>query len=95
MNDVPLVEVGKLEAETLAERFDVMAERIRLNKDDSFGGAFVIVPPLGGGEPIETLVLDREQDPAQFWAILKTKAEMHLAALDQLARSQQAGFGRR
>lgn len=91
----PLVENRKSEIEVLAERFTVMADRLLLNKADSFGGAFVIIPPTGGGEPIETLVLDKDQDAAQFWSIVKTKAQMTLDALDLVARNQQAGFPRR
>ena len=71
-----------------------MADAIERNAEYSFGGAFVVVPPAEAGEPIETLILDVKQDPAQFWMLLKTKCDLELAALDQKQRTN-ATFGRR
>ena len=76
-----------------ANRFKAMQELLEKN-DGQFGGAFVVVPPKDGGEPLETLILDNRQDPAQFWMLLKTKCDLELAALDVKQR-QQATFGRR
>jgi hypothetical protein len=82
--------------EAFAKLFDEMAAKIRLNKDNAFGGAFVIIPPPeNGGEPIQTLILDSKQDAGQFFTLLKTKAEAQILALDHQARNQQAGFPRR
>ena len=78
----------------LLKHFNDMAERLSLNGDRSFGGAFVVVPPIGGGDPLETLILDSKQDPAQFWNLLMTKCQIMLAELDQKQRSN-ASFGRR
>ena len=78
----------------LLKKFEAMAERMSRNGDDNFGGAFVVVPPENGGEPIEPLILDAKQDPAQFWMLLKTKCDLELGALDQKQR-QNAAFGRR
>ena len=89
MNEQPLIENQQANIETLAQQFLDMAARLKLNGDKNFGGAFVVVPP-SGGDPIQTLILDGKQDPAQFWAILKTKAEMALAGLDEQQRNQQA-----
>jgi len=72
-----------------------MAAAIERNAEGSFGGAFVVIPPNSdAGEPIETLILDAKQDPAQFWMLLKTKCDLELAALDAKQR-QQATFGGR
>ena len=76
------------------EPFFQMRERIGKNTTDAFGGAFVVVPPEGGGDPLETLILDSKQDPAQFWNLLMTKCQIMLAELDQKQRSN-ASFGRR
>ena len=76
------------------EPFFQMRERISKNTTDTFGGAFVVVPPEGGGDPLETLILDSKQDPAQFWNLLMTKCQIMLAELDQKQRSN-ASFGRR
>ena len=43
----------QIDVEPFAKRFDRMAAQIRLNKDSSFGGAFVLVPPPGFGEPVK------------------------------------------
>lgn len=78
------------DAEALAAPFAAMAEQIRHNGAQSFGGAFVIVPPAIGGEPIVTLVLDPKQDPILFWASVKSKIDMVLAQLEEAARGHQA-----
>ena len=78
----------------LLKRFHAMADRMSLNGNGSFGGAFVIIPPIGGGEPIETLILDSKQDLAQFWNAVITKCQIMLADVEQKQRSGQ-GFGRR
>lgn len=90
----PLIQNQEKTVEVLAQLFVAMSDRMVLNKDGAFGGAFVIVPPKDGGDPIETLVLDSRQDPAMFWMLLKTKAEMQIAQIDQLARNQ-GPFARR
>ena len=76
-----------------AEPFFQMRERIAKNTTDAFGGAFVVVPPEGGGDPLETLILDTKQDPGQFWMLLKTKCDIALGELDQKQRTQST-FGR-
>lgn len=72
--------------------FTRMADRLNHNADDPFGGCFVIIPPRDGGDAIETLILDGQQDPAQFWIMLKTKCDMQIARLDERSRAGQA-FG--
>ena len=88
----PLIE-NQNDVHELAKKFTDMAEAMQLNGNRNFGGAFVVVPPAGG-DVIHTLILDSGQDVAQFWALLKTKAEMALAGLDEMQRNQ-AGFGGR
>lgn len=77
----------------IAARFRAMADAVERNAQGSFGGAFVVIPPEGGGEPLETLILDNRQDIAQFWIFLKTKSENEIAAVDQKQRAA-ATFGR-
>jgi hypothetical protein len=89
----PLIDETKRDADTLAKLFTDMADAIKKNGDNSFGGAFVIVPPANGLSPIQTLILDSAQDPAQFWGVLKSKADIALASLDNISRNQR-GFGR-
>lgn len=87
-----LIEGQTTDITALAKELRDMADRLELNGSGSFGGCFVILPPKGG-EPIKTLILDSNQDLAQYWSILKTKAEMALMGLDEMARNQ--GYGGR
>ncbi len=89
----PLIIDNKPDAKAIAGIFRAMADTIELNGAGAFGGAFVVVPPANGGEPVHTLILDGSQDPAQFWGILKTKSDIALASVEQVVRNQR-GFGR-
>ena len=71
-----------------------LADRISQNDGAAFGGAFLVAPPEGGGDILSTLIIDSRVDPAQFYALLKTKAEMALNELLDQQRNQTA-FGRR
>lgn len=73
--------------------FRSMATRIDLNKQEGFSGAACIVPP-GDGKRLEMLLLRNEQDPAMFWHLIKTHAEIAIAE-EQTAQSQQQWVGRR
>lgn len=77
------------EAEGKYEPFKRMYSRILANSQETYGGAFVIVPPKDGGEVIETLILDSGQDAAQFWGLLKIKCELALAQIDEQQRATQ------
>jgi hypothetical protein len=74
--------------------FEAMKDRIVHNAGSTFGGAAVIVPPEGGGEPIELLMLDAKGDPAQFWGSIASRIQIVLANLQDQQRNQ-VGFGRR
>ena len=78
---------------TAPQRFRSMADAIEKNADSAFGGAFVVVPPADGGDPLETLILDSKTDAAQFWQMLLTKCQMMIATLD--AQQRQNAFGGR
>lgn len=76
-----------------SDLFRKMAERIELNKDEAFGGAFVVVPPGDESEPFSSLILDAESDPSSFWGILKAKCDIALSKLDMAERQKKSGFG--
>lgn len=78
-----------------ANAFTDMASRITLNAKQGFGGAFVIVPPATGGEPVETLILDNKQDAATFWSLLKTRCDIAIAELQQREHEKNQSFGGR
>lgn len=80
-------------APDFAAAFSAMAERIRHNVGQSFGGAFVVVPPQNG-PVLETLILDNKQDEAQYWLLLKTKCEMALNEIDAKERAGASIYGR-
>lgn len=73
-----------------AEPFRKMADRIELNSVDDFCGSVVIVPP--DGDAVALLLLDGNKDPAMFWALVKTKADMALSDID--AKQRQGQWGR-
>ncbi len=81
--------------QTAALPFERMSARILHNKDEAFGGAFVVVAP--GEEPIviQSLFLNDGATPGRFWAALKTIVEPQLMMVDAQERQLQAGFGRR
>jgi len=64
--------------------FRRVADRIDRNQDAPFAGAFVIVTPDGSVE--ELLLLDKTANPAVFWSIVKTKAEIAIAEIDEHQR---------
>jgi hypothetical protein len=78
---------------TDAERFASMADRIRHNAGAPFGGAFVVVPPNGGGPPMEALLID-SGNPAQFLALLKARIDHELSLLKDQERMGMGGMRR-
>jgi hypothetical protein len=84
----------ELQAPSNADPFRKMADRIEHNKDAGFGGACVIIPPGGVGEPIEVLLLDNAADPAQFYSTVATRIQITLEKV-QAQNAQNVAFGRR
>lgn len=80
--------------QTNSTRFRQMAERIDHNDPESFGGAYVIVPPGTGEHAIEVLVLDQHTDPIQFFKMLSEKVRVLMAELDR-QETVARGFGAR
>lgn len=78
-----------------ASPFSEMAESIKHNEGQGFGGACVIMPPGEGAEPISILILDSSQDVAQFLALIQTRCKLALDAIEDKQRQTAAGFGRR
>lgn len=76
-----------------SQAFREMATRIDLNKREGFSGAAVLVPP-GDGKRMEMLLLRNEGDPAMFWHLVKTHAEIAIQEA-AAAEQQQAQWGRR
>ncbi len=72
-----------------------MAAAVEHNGDGRFGGAFVVIPPAEGGDPIETLILDSHQDATQFWSLLQAKAALMVQELEEKKRLTGAFGGRR
>lgn len=92
MDGQPLIETKRhQEVEQIALRFEAMAAQIRLNKDGKFGGAFLLVPPLGTGAPVELMTIS-DQNPGHFWMSVKLFIdEQYKRVQDMVARQQ--GFG--
>lgn len=62
--------------------FIVMADKIGLNKDYGFGGAFVVVPPGEDAAAVTLLMLDDGSSPAMFWSNLQTMAAIALQKIE-------------
>lgn len=80
-----------------ADRFRKMAERIDNNREDGFGGACVIMPPAGGGDPIEILIVVPPggfSDLVQFYSMVSSRIQRSLDEVNATVAMQQ-GFGRR
>ena len=91
---VELVE-KKNGAEIAAAAFGQMQDRILHNKNEPFGGAFVLTPP--GDDPVivQSLALN-DASPGLFWATIKTIVQQQIDQVDELERrTGQGGFGRR
>ena len=78
-----------------ADMFREMADRIETVKGMGFAGAFLIIPPDGGGEPVWSIGMDSGKPVAQFWANLKTRCEITIAELEDKQRQQAQPFGAR
>ena len=76
----------------LSEPFTKMAEWIDKNEGESFGGAFVIVPPTGAGQPMQSLMFNTGTDLSQFWLMLQG---MINTALAEIQAQQTSPYGRR
>lgn len=80
-----------------ADPFRLMSERITHNQTSpvagKFGGAAVIIPPEGGGDPIEILIDDAKGDTAQFYSTLLTRINITLETIKDEMRRGNA-FGR-
>lgn len=73
-----------------ADALNAMADKVRLNASNGYGGAFVIAAPDGTLQ--ELLLLDNTQDLARFWSLVQSAAVM---AIDELKDNTPKGFGRR
>lgn len=91
MDTSELVERRTKEAEEAALRFDAMAARIRRNGTDSFGGAFLLMPPGGVGAAIELLTLS-DQNPGYFWDMVFMTIQEERKRVQDIA-ARQRGFG--
>ena len=72
-----------------ATPFRAMADKIDLNRDNGFAGAFVIVGP--NGEVEATLVLDNKANEAAFWSLISTKAQIAISEAEANQQQQQGG----
>lgn len=79
-----------------SEPFTEMADRIKLNANQEYGGAFVIVPPGDDVAPSVMLILDNSGDPAVFWGSVMTRCQIALQKLqDEEPKGGMMGMGGR
>ena len=77
-----------------AALFRNIAERLEKNTDEEFGGVFLIVPPEGGGEPIDGMFLASKPNPVSFYASMQGQVEMAIEEF-KAANQPQGRMGRR
>lgn len=70
----------------IATQFRRMADLVERNADHGFGGAFVVVPPEGGGNAFDQLFVTVKQDAAVFWNTLTSLAKLEVDAADRQTR---------
>jgi hypothetical protein len=92
VDTAPLVEKNKKKAEEVARQFDEMAARIRRNGDEKFGGALLLIPPDGVGEPISVLQL-AGSNAGIFWSVAKQSIEEQFGMLaEKVAKMKAFGY---
>lgn len=74
----------------LSDMFVAMARKIDHNDAKDFGGAFVIVPPAGAGEPLQGLMLNNGTDLAAFWIMLQGMVNK---TLEDMKQNQNNPYG--
>lgn len=85
----PLLDAPPDPNEAAAKMLEAMAERIRRNRGDKFGGCFVVIPPQNGGDPMHYLSQDSMEDPALFYQLLTARIKAVLEKVDEQARMGQ------
>lgn len=78
-------------AADVAALFRRMADRIEASDETEFGGALVAVPPLeqnGQLEAIEILLIDPRRDPANYYAMTRSKVEIAASVFEERARAR-------
>jgi hypothetical protein len=91
MTGQPLIEREKNPA---AEALRRMADHVERNAGAGFGGCVVIVPPEGGGDPIELLTICDTPDLTQFFGNISARITARVTELE-LLQQQRRAFGPR
>lgn len=76
-----------------AALFRDMAERIERIEEAEFAGAFMVVPPNDGGDPIDGVFSSKAPKPATFWSAVGGEVEVAVAVLRQ-GQQNPGGRGR-
>ncbi len=84
----PLIPQLVYDAEALAAAFDQMAAQIRLNSGANFGGAFVLMPPVGVGAPTASLFMNSSNAGLIFWQALQSTVNDQVKQMLEQARMQ-------
>ena len=88
MSDAPAPSLPVVGAAVLR----AMAEKLDTNRENGFGGCFLLIPPDGTIK--ELMLLNNSPDLAMFWSLVQTTAQIALQELQDDQR-QTTTFGRR
>jgi hypothetical protein len=71
---------------TPAEYLRAWADKIEKNAPEDFSGFFVVIPPVG--DAISSLLIDQENDVNTFFAVVKSKIDDAVEALNTKQRQK-------
>lgn len=67
--------------------FRSIADRLETNASVEFGGAFLVIPPTNGGDPIDGITVTSTPNPVVFWSSLEGQIEL---AINTYKSAQQS-----
>ena len=76
--------------------FRQMADRIERNASDEFGGAFLVIPPGEGSDPVEGMTVAAKPSAVTFWSSVLGQVELAIETFKANTEAQGRGgrFGR-
>ena len=83
-----------MNATDAAALFRAIADRLERNAEEEFGGVFLLVPPDGGGDPVDGMFLASKPNPVSYWASVNGQIEMAIEEF-KAANTPQGGQRRR
>ena len=71
--------------------FREMAERLEANTGDTFGGAFLVVPP-GDSVPVDGVFITTSPNPAVFWSSVGGQVSLAIEGMSDQGKQNRGGY---